>query len=167
MGVTITQGTQTTINTVINNGTHTQVVKLDMGAGSASSMFSGTIPEITNIVGGTVNRGTVLPIGIRHADEFATVISTGTSDMGTVRGSVAGSQIFVTSLVVSVGSASNVVLASGGTSTPIGGTWFFNANGGLSAQFDPPLRTAIGSALVFKQSAAISPLTLTVSGYID
>lgn len=162
MSVTVTQGTQTAINTSLNGTVHTQVVKLDVGAGTAYSEFTGTILAVNN-----AGTGSTLPIGLRHADEFATVISTGTSDLGTIRGSVAGSSIYVTSLVVSAGSATNVVLASGGTSTPIGGTWFFNANGGLSAQFDPPLRTAAGSALVYKQSTAISPLTITTTGYID
>lgn len=184
MPLTITEGTQTDIYTVANAGTEIPIVKLDMGAGTTLSEFTGTISRVTDLLrgtitnlatgtinalaSGTITNGTVLPIGLRHADEFATVVSTGTNVLGTIRAAVSGSAIYVTGLVVSVGSATNVEIASGGTSTPIGGTWYFNANGGIAlTPIDPPLRTASGSALVYKQSTAISPMSITCVGYID
>ena len=149
-----------TIPTIANltNGT----VRISVG-----TVATGTLQ---NLVSGTINSGTVesLNIGRRHADEFATVVTTGTNVLGTIRAAVAGSAIYVTGLVISVGSATNVEIASGGTSTPITGTFYLNANGGVAlTPIDPPLRTASGSALVYKQSAAISPITITAVGYID
>jgi len=117
--------------------------------------------------GTTTQTGTMQIIGLRHADEFATLVSSGTSTLGTIKGGVSGSAIYITGLVISVGSASNVVIASGGTSTPILGTLFFNANAGVVAMpFDPPIRTASGSALVYQQSTN-GPITITVVGYVD
>ena len=183
---TINEGTQTIIHTLTNAGTQIQVVKLDVGAGTAISDFGGTLPVVNNLVNGTVRisvgtvttgsltnianllAGTILTIGQRHADEFATVVSTGTNTLGTIRAGVSGSQIFVTGIVISVGSASNVVIGNGGTSLPLLGTLFFNANGGIAlTPIDPPLRTTAGSALVYQQSAAISSMTILAVGYID
>lgn len=163
---------------------HYPRVKLAVGADGAATDFSGTIAAVTNLAGGTITRvnggsivqtaGTVtigsvdtLDIGRRHADEFATVVSSGTSTLGTLKAAVAGSVIYITTLVISAGSATNVEIASGGTGTPILGTVHLNANGGLAlTPINPPLRTASGSALVYKQSANI-PLTITATGYVD
>lgn len=184
MSVTINEGTQTEVYTVVNSGTEVQVVKLDVGVGSALADFGGTIRDVANIAkgtvtrfeGGTFNAGTVVNNGgtvivdniqYRHPDEFATVISSGTSVLGTIRGSVAGSAIFITDIIVSAGTATNVVIASGGTSTPILGTLHFTANGGMAASnFKVYPRTVAGSALVYKQSVD-GPLTITCMGYID
>src|SRR3990167_3362105 len=189
MPIQINQGTQTYIASIENSGTFYPYVKLDTGVGSAVQDWGGTIPTVsnltngtvrisvgtvvagtlTNLVSGTINSGTVesLNIGRRHADEFATLVTSGTSTLGTIRAAVSGSAIYVTGFVVSVGSASNVEIASGGTSTPILGTLFFSANGGVAAMpFDPPLRTAAGSALVYKQSVN-GPMSITCVGYID
>lgn len=162
----------------VYSGDFTGAVTLTTGTlGLLSNLTSGSVRmtvgtltggTLQNLVSGTINSGTVesLNIGRRHADEFATVVSSGTSVMGTIRAAVAGSAIYVTSLIVSAGTASNVVIASGGTSTPIAGTFFLNTNGGVAAQFDPPIRTASGSALVYKQSVD-GGLTITATGYVD
>lgn len=155
-------------------GTETQIVRLDVGVGTAASNWggsvtvsnvnSGTITSVANVAGGTIVNDS---IQFRHADEFATVISTGTSTLGTIRAAVSGSQIFVTDIIVSAGTATNVEIASGGTSTPIIGTLHFADNGGMVApNFKVYPRTVAGSALVYKQSTN-GPLTLTVGGYID
>lgn len=172
----INQGTQTTMASDDISSVQYPRVKIAVGADGVGADWAGTIGTVANLNNGTVRisvgtiaNGTidVLPIGLRHADEFATVISSGTSTLGTIRAAVAGSAIYVTSLIVSVGSASNVEIASGGTSTPIIGTMFFSANGGVAAMpFNPPIRTASGSALVYKQSTS-GPLTITATGYID
>lgn len=176
-------------------GVHYPRVKISVGADGAAADWAGTIGTVAVLENGTVRMasgtltevvlltlvgevetlntigtlpiGTVLPIGARHADEFATTVNSGTSTLGTIKAAVSGSAIYVTGLIVSVGSASNVEIASGGTSTPVIGTMFFNANGGVAAMpFDPPIRTASGSALVYKQSAN-GPLTITAVGYVD
>ena len=191
MAITINQGTQSDILTTQIGGTETQIIRLDVGVGTTRSDFGGSIANVANLAkgtitmieggtigiltagtinalaSGTITNGTLLTIGLRHADEFATQISSGTSVLGTIRGSVAGSQIFVTGLVISVGSASNVEIGSGGTSTNIAGTFFFNANGGaVLMPINPPLRTASGSALVYKQSVS-GPLSIMAQGYIE
>jgi len=201
MALTVTQGTQTAVYTKLNAGTEIQVVKLDIGAGTAIADFGGTINRVTDLLKGTVtsvgtlpgvgtltnvgsltNVGTVkgidtvaavttvnsIPaIGARHADAFATVVSTGTSTMGTIKAAVSGSAIYITDLVISAGSATNVEIASGGTSTPVIGTLHLAANGGAVMNFNTPASTASGSALVYKQSAAISPLSISCWGFVD
>lgn len=190
MAITINEGTQVDVYTKVNAGTEIQIVKLDVGSGTAIADFGGTITAVNNLangtvrisvgtvttgtlqnlVSGTINSGTVdsLNIGRRHADEFATVVSTGTNVLGTIRAAVSGSAIYVTGLVISAGSATNVEIGNGGTANPILGTIYLNANGGLAlTPIDPPLRTSAGSALIYKQSTAISPLSITCVGYID
>jgi len=197
MAVQITQGTQTPIYSKLSSGTEVQVVKLDIGAGTALADFGGTIADVTkvtNLAKGTITKveggtlgvlgagtitkleggtlgvlaaGTVDTIGLRHADAFATVVSTGTLTMGTIKPAVSGSVIYVTDLVISAGSATNVNIASGGTSTPMLGTLYLAAQGGAVMNFRQPLATASGSALVYKQSAAVSPLSITCLGYVD
>lgn len=172
MPLTVTEGTQTDVYSVANAGTEIPIFKLDIGTGTTISDFGGTIltvGSVTRLVGGTLTAGTVdgLNIGRRHADEFATVVTSGTSTLGTIRAAVTGSAIYVTGMVVSVQAASNVVIASGGTSTPILGTLFFAGSGGVAAMpFDPPIRTASGSALVYQQSANTG-MSITSVGYID
>lgn len=182
MTVQINEGTQTTVNTVAVGGTETQVVRLDIGAGTVAGAFTGSLANIGAIhtagtlsggslanVGVVHNAGTIASvpaIGARHADAFATVISSGTSTLGTVKPAVSGSAIYVTDLIVSAGTATNVTLASGGTSTPILGTLHLATNGGAVMNFVTPPATASGSALVYKQSTD-GPLTITCQGYVD
>ena len=151
MPVTITSGTQQPIYVIDSAGTSVQVVKLDVGGGTNLQDFS--------TIGGQ--------LGMRHADAFATVVSTGTNTLGTIKAGVSGSVIYVTDLIVSVGSASNVEFGNGGTSLPLIGTLALAANGGAVMNFRTPLATSAGSALVYKQSAAISPLSITALGFID
>lgn len=174
MSVSINQGTQTAINATAVGGVQTQVVRLDVGSGTTASDFGGTITEVANLVkgtitalaNGTIGAGTISTIGLKHADAFATVIVSGTSAFGTIKPAVSGSAIYVTDLIVSAGSATNVEIGSGGTSTPIVGTLLLAANGGAVMNFRTPIQTASGSALVYKQSAD-APLTITALGYVD
>lgn len=163
--VVMTVGTLTT-GTLQNlvSGTINALASGTVTGGTLGNLVSGTINALAS---GTITNGTVSTLGLHHADEFATVVSAGTSALGTVKAAVSGSVIYVTGMVISVGSASNVTIASGGTSTPILGTLFFSANGGVAAMpFDPPIRTASGSALVYQQSVN-GPISITAVGYVD
>lgn len=185
MAIAINEGTQTTVLTATAGGTEVQVVRLDVGAGTAASNFGGTITTVDSVTsvanlakgtvssveGGTVAEVTNVNFGTvdtfyRHPDAFATVVSSGTSTLGTIKAAVSGSQIYVTDLVISAGTTTNVEVASGGTSTPIMGTVHLYTNGGLVSNFSTPLETASGSALVYKQSVD-GPLTITCQGYVD
>src|SRR3990167_7801854 len=106
MAIQITQGTQTNVFTkVATGGTEVQVVKLDVGSGTNLADFGGTIPTIgsvTRIVGGTIGiiaDGTIssdarfiagqigdgyMFIKSSPSASFATVVSTGTSTLGTI-----------------------------------------------------------------------------------
>jgi hypothetical protein len=180
-------GTALTMASDDISSVHYPRVKIAVGADGAAADWQGTINSVAALTSGSVRMtvGTIttgsitnlaslisgsvdtLGIGRRHADEFATVISSGTSTLGTIRAAVSGSAIYVTSLIISAGSATNVEIASGGTSTPILGTLHLAAQGGAALMpIDPPLRTASGSALVYKQSVN-GPLTITATGYID
>ena len=54
MSVQITQGTQTPIYTKLGQGTEVQVIKLDVGSGTAFADFGGTIAEVANLAKGTI-----------------------------------------------------------------------------------------------------------------
>ena len=184
----VNTGTALTMASDDISSVHYPRVKISLGADGAAADWTGNIPTgtITALAKGTISVGTMsmttgtlnggtlsnLNFGTidtfyRHTDAFATTVSTGTNVLGTIRAAVSGSIIYVTDLVVSAGSATNVVVASGGTSTPILGTLHLAANGGAVMNFVTPIRTASGSALVYKQSAAVSPLSITANGYID
>ena len=172
----INTGTTLTMASDDISSVHYPRVKISVGANGVAADWAGTIGTVARLEGGTltalgagtITNGTVSTIGLRHPDEFATLVSTGTSTLGTIKAAVSGSSIYVTSIVVSVGSASNVVIGNGGTSLPLLGTLFFNSNGGIAlTPIDPPLRTTAGSALVYQQSAAVSPMTIMVTGYVD
>ncbi len=156
----INEGTMTFITTTANG---TEQVPHQIVRGGTIVVSGGTI------LGGTVgnlNFGTV-DLFYRHPDRFATVVSTGTSTMGTIKAGVSGSVIYVTDMIISVGSATNVEVGNGGTGLPLIGTLYLNANGGAVMNFVTPISTSNGSALVYKQSANISPLSITVQGYVD
>lgn len=175
-GVNITQGTQSNIQTDTVGTTNYQVIKLDVGAAGASSLFTGTLKEVSNLVKGTVTKleggtvgvlaaGTVSTLGLVHADAWATVVSTGTTTLGTIKAAVSGSSIYVTDIIISAGSATTVVVASGGTSTPLIGSLQFAQYGGMVSNFRTPLITTAGSPLVYQQSVGC-PLSVTAQGYV-
>ena len=182
----INEGTGTPLQADLVGTVNYPTFKLDQGAAGAASLFTGTLGAVTNLAGGTVTSlvkgtistgtfsmttgtvavGTVDSVSQLPPNSFGTTVNTGTNVLGTIRAAVAGSQIFVTDLIIAVGSATNVEIASGGTSTGIVGTMYFNANSGIVSNFRTPVFTAAGSALVFKQSAAISPMSITVQGFV-
>ncbi len=173
-GVLITQGTATNIQTDLVGTTNYQIVKLDRGIAGASSLFTGTIDAVTNLAAGTVTalgKGTVATGTVDVVSQFppnpwGTTVTTGTNTLGTIKPLVSGSAIFVTDLIISAGSATTLVIGMGGTSTPLIGTLSFAANGGLVSNFRTPGSVTSGSALVFQQSAAISPLSITAIGFV-
>lgn len=101
MAVVINEGTQSAVATDQVGTLNYQVIKVDMGTAGVSNPFSGTIPQITNIAGGTVtvsnptgttiqfNNGTIdlLKTGTINRLEGGTLtrVSTiGTLELGTV-----------------------------------------------------------------------------------
>ena len=81
MAVTITEGTQTDIYSVANAGTEIQVVKLDVGAGTAIADFGGTVRDVANITKGTVTKlegGTVNVNMLSGTLNVGTVANAGT-----------------------------------------------------------------------------------------
>ena len=169
--ITINEGTQTGIYATSVGGTQTQVVRIDIGSGTTPAEFGGTISRVTDLLKGTLTSVTNLAFGTvdsfyRHPDGFATVVSSGTSTMGTIKAGVAGSAIYVTDLVVSAGTATNVEIGNGGTNLSLIGTLHLNTNGGAVMNFRSPIFTSAGSALIYKQSAN-GALTITCQGYVD
>lgn len=186
MPIAINEGTQTTVNTTLVGGTETQVIRLDVGSGTTAAEFGGTITAVANLAKGTITKveggtvglvtrtgnvgtiesGTVDAISQLPPNNFATVVTTGTNTLGTIRAGVAGSVIYVTDLIISVGSATNVEIGNGGTANNIAGTFYFNANGGVAMTgLRVPLSTSAGSALVYKQSTG-GPMSITALGYV-
>jgi len=171
MAIQITQGTETTVQTVAVGGTETQVVRLDVGSGATAAEFGGTIRDVANITKGTVTQldklvaGTVDTVGFVHATAFSTTVTTGTTTLGTIKAGVAGSTVYLTDVVVSVGSATTLVIGNGGTNLPLLGTLSFTANGGMVGNFRTPVFGSAGSAIVYQQSVGC-PLSITANGYV-
>ena len=189
----VSQGTGITVAADDVSSVYYPRVKIDTGADGLTSAFTGTLGAVTNLAQwtitsianvaagtitnvnggtitalgiGTISVGTVLNIGLRHGDEFATAVNLTGTATGTVRALVSGSAIYVTAVVISVESAGRVSFASGTPTIPILGTLQFNSNGGVAMQFDPPIRTVSGSALVYNQSGT-GAMSVTATGYID
>ncbi len=161
----VTQGTSTNLaNDPVGTNVY-PVSKIDIGAAGASVAFTGTF------LGGTINQGTVNAGTIDATSQFPpspwqTTVTTGTNALGTIKAAVSGSAIFITDLIISVGTlASNVVIGMGGTSTPFIGTLSFAANGGMVSNFRVPGSITSGSALVYQQSAGIS-LSIYAAGFV-
>lgn len=174
-GVMVTQGTSLNIKSTTIGTQEYQHVVLNLGT-SADSPFGGTISNIGagtitalakgTISAGTIDKGTVDAISQMPPNYFWNVATTGTTTLGTIKAAVAGSAIFVTDLIVSVGTlATTVVIGMGGTSTPLIGTLSFAANGGMVSNFRVPGSVTSGSALVYQQSVGI-PLTVTAGGFV-
>lgn len=165
-------GTALTMASDDISSVHYPRVKISVGADGAAADWAGTIGTVAvvnNVVKGTVSvveAGTIDTVGLVHADAFQTVVSSGTSTLGTIKPLVSGSQIFVTDLIISAGTATNVEIGDGGTSTPLIGTLHFADNGGAVMNFRTPISTTSGSALVYKQSTD-GPLTITAQGYVN
>ena len=160
MAVTINEGTQTSIKTT-DSGGNIQHVRAD--GGTVGVVGAGTLNTLGTV--GNLNFGTVDTF-YRHPDRFATVVSSGTLDMGTIKPGVAGSSIYVTDLIISAGTTTNVMIGNGGTGLFLVGTLHFSTNGGAVMNFKTPISTSGGSSLVYKQSAN-GALTITATGYVD
>src|SRR3990167_8377410 len=169
MTILINEGTQSALKSTTDTGEQISHTRADGGTvGVISNLTNGTVRiSVGTVVGGTLqnlNFGTVDTF-YRHPDAFATVISTATNTMGTIKAGVGGSAIYVTDLIVSAGSATNVEIGNGGTNLPLIGTLHLAANGGAVMNFKVPVSTSAGSALVYKQSTAVSPLSISCTGY--
>src|SRR3990167_5229019 len=97
MAVTVNEGTQTDIYSVANAGTEIQVVKLDVGAGTAISDFGGTVRDVANIAKGTVTRV--------EGGTMAVNMLSGTLNVGTVAN--AGTVVEVNKGTINLGTFTN------------------------------------------------------------
>jgi hypothetical protein len=171
MSVQITNGSQVSIYTKTNAGTDVQVVKLDIGSGTALQDFGGTITEVANLAKGTITQitnlagGTVESVNILNPNSFSTTVSTGTTTLGTIKAGVSGSIIYVTDFVISAGSATTIVIGNGGTNLPLLGTLSLGQYGGMVGNFRTPIFGSSGSAIVYQQSVGCT-LSITANGYI-
>ena len=170
MAVTITQGTQTGIKTTTDGAAEIQHVRADGGTiGIVAGLTTGTVVVSKGtVLGGTLqnlNFGTVDTFYI-PANNFATVVSTGTNTFGTIKPTVAGSSIYVTDLIISAGLTTTVEIGDGtvGASNLLG-TLQLAQYGGMVANFRIPIQTSSGGTLVYKQSVGC-PLTITAMGYV-
>ena len=171
----INEGTQTVMKSTDNTSVQTPHVNVDNVTGTLaeiSNIVKGTTTEVENLAGGTVGivtAGTVDTVGLRHADAYGSSVSVASGTGGAdLHGAVAGSSIFVTDLVISVGdTAMQVSLHPGGTAnTATFGPYDFAANGGAVVNFRTPRQVTSGSALVYTTNAD-GTVTIEIDGYIN
>lgn len=103
MAVTITEGTGVDIYSKLNAGTEIQVVKLDVGSGTAIADWGGTVTA--NVNSGTINVGTV---AISNQPAVFTEQPTA---------SALQAQVGMLTGTVSTGSLSNIAMVNAGTVT--------------------------------------------------
>ena len=142
--VLINAGTQISIANDSVGGTMYQTVKLDMGAPGASNPFSGTIPAISNLAGGTISSDTIIGGTLQQLNNLGTLpnlpggsiavtsipnITNGTMNLiGTVNAigtfpNLPGGTLNAGTVQVSggtLGILTNGTLSSSGTSTGVG-----------------------------------------------
>jgi len=155
MSVTITQGTQTAVYTKLNGGTEIQVVKLDVGAGSAVADFGGTIRDITNISGGTVQLNHIPAVSPLMAGTLGTA---GGSFFATISAaSGAGTKHYISGISIVSYSGTPDVRVLVGTAIEGGSVvaaGFFQPGAGVVRNFTPVIVTGTNSELTYHFAAA-------------
>jgi hypothetical protein len=150
MSVTITQGTSTQIFSKLNAGTEIQVIKLDVGSGTAVADFGGTITAVNNIAGGTVQINptpTITPL------TFGTLGTAGGSFFATIStASGAGTKHYISGVDIIVQSGTADIRVLVGTAIEGGSVLAagcFTPNGGISKNFNPTFVTGTNSELTY------------------
>lgn len=156
--------------TVLNTGTNVNIVTGSLVGtilgGTVQNLNNGTlavVTSITNLVGGTVqlNRIPTIPQAT-----FGTIGTTAATVFGTLAGgtgSGAGTEIFVTSLSltmpstagsqdISIGFGTNGGTFHAGTGRLVRGN--FPAGGGIAKVFDPPINSGTNAQLTYFQAGA-------------
>jgi hypothetical protein len=164
MSVTINQGTQTPILTVTNSGTEIQVVKLDVGAGTATGDFGGTIKTVNtigtlpNLPGGTIQaQGTVqvssLPVQV--GTSFCVYGTTGAAVWGTIIAAAgAGTKQYVSGVdIVAVSGTVEVAVTNigigGSTGAGVLARGICVAGGGISKNFYPVIASGTNGTISY------------------
>lgn len=181
----VTQGTQTGIPIDTVSGTTYPISKIDVGnigssvpwqgtvRVSVGTMAAGTVNTGTinagtinsaTVSGGTINLGTVESVYLQPNGAWTSTINSGTNTLGTLKAIISGSSIYITDLIISVGSASNVAIFGGATTNVIAGTYNLGNNGGLVSNFRVPINGQNGSAITYQQSVS-QPLSITATGF--
>ena len=132
MAITINEGTQTNVASDLVGAVEYPVMKMDVGAAGASSLFTGTIGAVTNLAGGTITKiegGTVAEVTLVKT---AGTLSAGDNNVGNVDiisgtqqtlGTVGVVNNLVTGTIAAVTSVANlaagtVSIVTNGTITP-------------------------------------------------
>ena len=84
MSIEINEGTQTTVNTSLVGGTETQVIRVDVGSGTTTAEFGGTVRDVANITKGTVTRVEGGTITTSNPTGTVVEVNKGTINLGTV-----------------------------------------------------------------------------------
>jgi len=157
----LTTGTLASVGTVgvLNDGSVAVTALVDLPGGTVDLVTA--VTSVTNLAGGTVQA-----VHLAHADNFGSAGTiAGTANLIVV-GSVAGSAVYVTDAMISTNGASEVTLYSGADTDRIWGPAHLAANGGAVVNFVTPIKTAVGSNLIGKQTGA-GTISVSVAGYID
>ena len=111
MALTINEGTQTDVLSVLNGGTEIPYVKLDAGVGSAVQDWGGTIPTVANLTNGTVHIsvGTIVGGTIQNlVSGTINALASGTLTGGTLQNLVSGTINALASGTITGGTLQNL-----------------------------------------------------------
>ena len=84
MAITINEGTQTNVASDLVGATEYPVMKMDVGAAGASSLFTGTLGAVTNLAGGTITKVEGGTVGEITLVKTAGTLSAGDNNIGNV-----------------------------------------------------------------------------------
>lgn len=165
MSMLVTQGTQTAVYSLNNGGTEIPVIKLDVGAGTTLSAFTGTLDAVTNLAGGTITNiggGTIqhssLPVQL--GTSFTVVGTAGAGFWGTIIAAAgAGTKQYVSGVdIIGVGGTVEVVVTNIGVTGSAGAgilaRGFIPPSGGISKNFNPVIASSTNGTLAYWMGGA-------------
>lgn len=149
MAVTVNEGTQTDIYSTENAGTEIQIVKLDIGAGSAISDFGGSISSVGK---GTIQNDPTPPV---IGTSYGTLGTAGAATWGTlIAAAGAGTYQYVSGVDIIVASGTVDVAVTnigigGSTGAGVLARGQFTPGGGISKNFNPIQRSGTNGTLSY------------------
>ena len=157
MSMQVTQGTQTYVYSLLNGGTEIPVIKLDVGAGTTLSAFTGTLGAVTNIAGGTIQQSN-LPVQL--GTSYAVVGTAGAAAWGTIIAAAgAGTKQYVAGVdIIGVSGTAEIAITNIGVGGSAGAgvlaRGFIPPSGGISKNFNPIQASAANGTLAYWMGGA-------------
>ena len=170
--ISLNQGTEKAVATDQIGTVNYQIVKLDMGTAGVSNPFSGTIPTVTNLAGGTLKLD---GRSGRNILSYGTTFGGTAAGYGTLVGSAAvgaGTSIWVNDLSIINSKGTGNLTALIGFGTALNGTSVlakgdFSAQGGIEKHYSLPVNAGMTNSDLVCYIGAAGTIDVNVSYFIS